>query len=141
VSVRQVWTAAGHLHRRLGVAPASPERRLGPALAGEVAAGQGWPPPSYSRVYAIVASMDPALVTLAHDGGKRYREVFDLVRRRTAERPNAIWQADHTQLDLTTLDPTGVAGTAVADGDHGRANSCNNPEPTASPRHRVDAVG
>jgi putative transposase len=76
-------------------------------LAGEIAADQGWPTPSYSRVYAIVACLDPALVTLARDGAKRYREVFDLVRRRTAERPNAIWQADHTQLDLTILDPAG----------------------------------
>jgi putative transposase len=28
------------------------------------------------------------------------RYTYDLVHRREAERPNQIWQADHTQLDL-----------------------------------------
>jgi putative transposase len=61
--------------------------------------------PSYGRVYDIVRSLDPALVTLAHQGTKRYREVFDLVHRRQAEQPNEIWQADHTELNLWVLDP------------------------------------
>jgi putative transposase len=75
--------------------------------AAQVARGCGWPVPSYSRVYGIVRGLDPALVTLAQQGSKRYREVFDLVHRRTADRPNALWQADHTQLDLYVLDPAG----------------------------------
>ena len=29
-----------------------------------------------------------------------YSDAFDLVHRREAERPNAIWQADHTLLDI-----------------------------------------
>ena len=33
-----------------------------------VATEQGWPVPSYSRVYDISHRLDPALVTLAHEG-------------------------------------------------------------------------
>ena len=40
------------------------------------------------------------LKTLALNGEKAYREAYDLVHRREADRPNQIWQADHTQLDL-----------------------------------------
>lgn len=36
--------------------------------AGRIAADQGWPIPSYSSVRAIVAGLDPAMTTLAHDG-------------------------------------------------------------------------
>jgi putative transposase len=44
--------------------------------------------------------LDPALVSLAHDGSKTYRTMYDLLYRREAERPNALWQADHTLLDI-----------------------------------------
>jgi putative transposase len=37
---------------------------------------------------------------LAHEGTKAYAEAFDLIHRREADRPNAIWQADHTLLDI-----------------------------------------
>jgi putative transposase len=40
------------------------------------------------------------LLTLAHQGTKAYSEVFDLVHRREAAGPNAIWQADHSPLDI-----------------------------------------
>ncbi|WP_234330431.1 Mu transposase C-terminal domain-containing protein [Streptomyces acidiscabies] len=73
----------------------------------EVAKDQGWPVPSYSTVYSIVRALDPALVVLAHEGAKRYREVYDLIHRREAEGPNAVWQADHTQLDLWVIAPSG----------------------------------
>lgn len=66
----------------------------------DVARRHGWPIPSYSSVYRIVKSLDPALVTLAHDGSKTYRTTFDLLYRREADKPNEIWQADHTLLDL-----------------------------------------
>ncbi len=69
-----------------------------------VAAREGWPPPSYSTVHAIVRSLNPALVTLAHEGTKAYRLAFDLLHRREATGPNAIWQADHTPLDLWVRD-------------------------------------
>jgi putative transposase len=90
----------------------------------EVAPEQGWPTPSYSTVYAIVAAIDPGLRTLGKEGVKRYREVFDLIHRREATRPNDIWQADHTQLDLWVRLPSGKPArpwlTAIQD-DHSRA--------------------
>lgn len=57
-------------------------------------------PPSYSTVRSIVQSLDPALVTLALEGPTSYRDRFELAFRRRAERPNATWQADHTELDV-----------------------------------------
>ena len=42
----------------------------------------------------IIQQLDPGLVTLAHSGAKAYREAFDLLYRREAERPNELWQAD-----------------------------------------------
>ena len=72
-----------------------------------VAEREGWPVPSYSAVYAIIRGIDPALRTLAVEGAKRYAEVFELVHRRQAGRPNEIWQADHTQLDLWVVTPAG----------------------------------
>jgi putative transposase len=42
-------------------------------------------------------------VTLAHQGAKAYGNVFDLIYRRVATRSNAIWQADHTPLDIELL--------------------------------------
>jgi putative transposase len=47
-----------------------------------------------------VHSLDPALVKLAQEGDKAYRETYDLLYRREATGPNAIWQADHTLLDI-----------------------------------------
>jgi putative transposase len=75
-----------------------------------VAEREGWPVPSYSSVYAIIRSIDPAMATLAHEGSKRYKEVFDLVHRREAAKPNQIWQADHTLLDLWVITPSGRPG-------------------------------
>jgi putative transposase len=73
----------------------------------DLAAQYGWEVPSYSCVYAIVRQLDPALVTLAHEGRKAYQDVYDLVYRREASRPNEIWQADHTPLNLWLLDDDG----------------------------------
>ena len=61
---------------------------------------QNHPCPSYRTVASIVNSLDPALTTLAHQGTKAYKETFDLLHRREANSPNAIWQADHTLLDI-----------------------------------------
>jgi len=72
--------------------------------AAAVAQREDWPVPSYSTVYALVGALDPALVTLAHDGPAAYRDQFELVSRRDAPAPNAIWQADHTQLDCWIRD-------------------------------------
>lgn len=60
----------------------------------------GEPAPSYWVIYDIVRQLPADLVTLAHQGTKAYSEAFDLVHRREASGPNAIWQADHTPLDI-----------------------------------------
>jgi putative transposase len=72
--------------------------------AGRVAKERGWAIPSYACVHAIIRALDPALVTLAQAGPKAYGEQYDLLHRREASRPNEIWQADHTPLDIWVLD-------------------------------------
>ena len=56
--------------------------------------------PSYKIVYNIVRALPADLLTLAHEGTKAYSDTFDLVHRREASGPNAIWQADHSPLDI-----------------------------------------
>ena len=84
----------------------------------------GEEPPSYWLVYRIVAALPADLVTLAHEGTKAYSNAFELVYRREADGPNAIWQADHTPLDILLIRPDGAAAkpwlTTVID-DHSRA--------------------
>ena len=72
-----------------------------------MAAQQGWPVPSYRTVYVVMQRLDPALVTLAHAGSAAYRDAFDLVYRREAAHPNAIWQADHSLVDLWLVNDQG----------------------------------
>lgn len=72
-----------------------------------VAHEHGWPTPSYRTVAAVIQELDPALLSLAHEGATAYREAFDLLYRREATRPNEIWQADHTPLDIWVLDEQG----------------------------------
>lgn len=85
----------------------------------EIAKAQGWKPPSYERVRQIIKSIDPALVTLAHQEAAAYREEFDLLYRREATHANAMWQADHTPLDICLLDEAGKSAkpylTAIED--------------------------
>ena len=81
--------------------------------------------PSYATVRDIVQSLDPALVTLALDGPAAYRDRHELVYRRRADRPNEIWQADHTELDILITSAAGGKPdrpwlTIVID-DHSRA--------------------
>jgi putative transposase len=68
-----------------------------------------WTPPSYGSVYGIVRQLSPAMVTLAQDGAAAFRDRYELLYRHRAECPNAIWQADHTLLDLLVLDANGAA--------------------------------
>ena len=77
------------------------ERRAAPPVQD-----LGEEPPSYWLVYRIVAALPADLLTLAHEGTKAYSNAFELVHRREADGPNAIWQADHTQLDLWATRPT-----------------------------------
>jgi putative transposase len=75
----------------------------------ETAKKLGQEPPSYKVVHAVIAKLEPALMTLAHEGSKAYSASFDLVHRREANAPNAIWQADHTELDILVKDTDGTA--------------------------------
>ena len=89
-----------------------------------VAQGHGWQAPSYGSVYSIVRHLDPAMVTLAQEGQAAFRDRFERVYRRRAECPNAIWQADHTELDMLIRDANEATArpwlTTVID-DHSRA--------------------
>ncbi len=89
-----------------------------------IAEERKWSAPSYGSVYRIVSSMDPAMVTLAQEGPSAFRDRFELLYRHRADRPNAIWQADHTELDILILDANGEIVrpwlTTVID-DHSRA--------------------
>ena len=89
-----------------------------------IAEKQGWKPPSYDRVRQIIKNIDPARVTLAHEGAAVYREEFDLLYRREATHSNAIWQADHTPLDILLLDEEGKPARpwlTVIEDDYSRA--------------------
>jgi putative transposase len=90
----------------------------------EVAKARGWPAPSYGTVHAILARLDPAMVTLAHEGAAAFRDRYELIHRHRAAVPNAIWQADHTLLDILVLDEGGKPArpwlTVILD-DHSRA--------------------
>ncbi len=84
----------------------------------------GLPAPSYASVYKRISLISPALMTMAQDGTKAYTETYDLIYRREADRPNEIWQADHTQLDILVRLSDGQIGrpwlTVILD-DHSRA--------------------
>jgi hypothetical protein len=47
------------------------------------------------------------LARLAHEGTKAYTEAFDLIHRHEETGPNAVWQADHTELDIWLKDGRG----------------------------------
>lgn len=85
----------------------------GPAIATihrkatEICAQEGWPVPSYGVVRSIVGGLDPGMVTLALEGAASYRDKHELVLRRQVERPNAMWQADHTLLDILVVGTDG----------------------------------
>jgi len=79
------------------------------------ASSKGWPSgarsvPGYDQVRTIVRQLDPAMVTLAHEGTAAYADAYDLLHRLTADHPDAIWQAEHTLLPICLR---GAAGTTV----------------------------
>ncbi len=73
----------------------------------QIAKGTGEDPPSYWGVYRTVSSLPADLITLAHEGSKAYGESFELIHRREAEGPNAIWQAAHTPHYRPVVRPDG----------------------------------
>lgn len=92
--------------------------------AAKVADHHGWPRPSYAVVRDIVTAIPPDMTVMAHGGTTAWRDKYELVWRRTADAPNAMWQADHTQLDIllrsTRKTPIRPWLTVVED-DHSRA--------------------
>ena len=67
----------------------------------------GESPPSYGFVYALIRRSGSGPLTLAHEGSKAYADTFDLVHRHEATGPNAVWQADHSELDIWIKDDRG----------------------------------
>lgn len=110
--------------------------------AAEAASNLGERPPCYGVVYGVIRTLEPALLTMAHEGTKVYGERFDLFHRTEAEAPNAIWQADHTELDILVRDEDGKARrpwlTIILD-DYSRAVAGHPPGRrcrTGKPGHR-----
>jgi hypothetical protein len=54
-----------------------------------------------------IRDLAPALATLAHEGTKVYTEAIDWIYRHEATDPNAVWQADHKELDVYLKDGHG----------------------------------
>jgi putative transposase len=104
---RRLDPAVQRLIEGLALQKAKPSAAAIHRQVAALAAQHGWDVPSYSRVYDIVHHLDPSLVLLAHEGSKAYQNVYDLVYRREATRPNEIWQADHTPLNLWLVDDDG----------------------------------
>ena len=102
IAAEVVATIEGMALRKPRPSIATIYRRL-TALARD----RGWTVPSLSSVHAIVSAMDPAMLSLTHDGPAVFRDRYELVHRFRSERPNAIWQTDHTQLDVLILDAGG----------------------------------
>lgn len=90
----------------------------------DLAPKQGWPVPAPRTVRAIIAALDPAMCMLAHEGPAVYRDRYELIHRHRADRPNALWQCDHTELDVLVVGSGGKPLrpwlTIVLD-DHSRA--------------------
>lgn len=89
-----------------------------------VALERGWTVPSYEVTRRIIRRLDAGLLALAHHDDDVYRDGFELVLRRESAHANDLWQADHTELDIVVVDPTGRPArpwlTVVLD-DHSRA--------------------
>lgn len=75
--------------------------------AARIGREHGWTAPSYSTVKRILDQIDPAMLTLAHEGAKTYREAYDLIYRHQAHAPNEVWQADYSLLPIFVLNEQG----------------------------------
>ncbi len=61
------------------------------------------PEPSYYQVYNIIKRIPENLKTYSNMNSKKYAEKYDGIFLRECQRPNEIWQADHTMLDIEVL--------------------------------------
>lgn len=115
------------LHRFIeGTALTSPRPSIATITrrAAAVAAANHWAPASYAVVRSIVNNISDELKVMAHEGTVAWRDRYELVWRRQADLPNAMWQADHCELDILVLGPNDQPArpwlTVVLD-DHSRA--------------------
>ncbi len=84
----------------------------------------GTRPGIISHAYNVIRAILEDPRTFAVDGEKAYRNRYDLVHRRKAERPNQIWQADDRQLDLWAIRDDGQPcrpWLSIIIDDHSRA--------------------
>ncbi|MQK80396.1 transposase, partial [Escherichia coli] len=61
------------------------------------------PEPSYYQVYNIIKRIPENLKAYSNMNSKKYAEKYDGIFLRECQRPNEIWQADHTMLDIEVL--------------------------------------
>jgi putative transposase len=73
-------------------------------MVRDICSKNGWEIPSYQVVRRVVLEIPATMKTLAHEGAKAYKQAFGLLHRFEADRPNEIWQADHTPLDIKVFD-------------------------------------
>lgn len=66
----------------------------------EFARQSGQQAPSYGTVYSFVRALPKDLQVLAQGDTRAYTELYDLVHRKEAPSPNAIWQVAHAQLPI-----------------------------------------
>lgn len=60
--------------------------------------------PSYRTICHLIKGLPAAIVTLARQGDKAYKQQYDLLYRHEANGPNKLWQADHVLLDIFIID-------------------------------------
>jgi len=107
---RQTRAVSPHLQQLIeGLALQKPRRTIANIHReiARISSEQEWTTPSYSTIERIVRQLDPALVTLAHEGANVYREEFDLIYRHEAHAANEVWQADHSLLPILVLTEQG----------------------------------
>jgi len=73
----------------------------------KIAAYQARSAPSYAVVYDLIRKIDPALLTLSHEGAVAYRNKYELIFRRESATANALWQMDHCLLDILVVNEAG----------------------------------
>src|SRR5262245_1634760 len=106
---RQLPAALVALIEGMALRKPRPSMAAMPRHMTALATQRHWPPPSYRSVYGIVQRLSPARVTLAQEGPAAFRNRYELISRHRAACSNALWQADHTLLDIMVLDANGEA--------------------------------
>lgn len=118
MALRKPRPSVAAIHRRLKV----------------IAKEKGWLMPSIRSVHSVVSDLDPALVTLAQDGAAAYRDRFEMIHRHRAGKPNAIWQADHTEPPWRSARRSGARRTRPGRSAASRTSSTSITAPTSPAR-------